>query len=100
MIDKLRCVLPDTISDIPNLISIYLFGSVARGTYNESSDIDLLFTFDSGLNSVLIPDRITIIQNLELTLANYFNRPVQIVGPYELRFFTGYEQDLKLLYKV
>lgn len=78
-ISTIRDRLVETIS--PR--KIYLFGSFAKGTYNENSDYDFYIIMPDGAE-----DRIAISQRAYKALRGVRKRPVDIVVGYEKIFDT------------
>jgi predicted nucleotidyltransferase len=71
IIEKLKEIKPKLVED--GIEKIAIFGSYAKDTNNESSDIDILYQADSkGLNYSQI-------LRLEDTLNNIFNKDIDLV---------------------
>jgi predicted nucleotidyltransferase len=71
-------------------MELFIFGSTARHTRTASSDIDILVQYKSLdvydiNNSIFLNSHLTNIIAQKLTIFSGFE--LQIVGPYELRFF-------------
>jgi len=96
----------ETLSKVNFPVPVYLFGSTARGTCNEKSDIDLLIEFKSLdcrdiNNSCFYRGNIGMTGTLDKIIGDALgNNPItglpfelQLVGPYELRFFEQAKID-------
>jgi len=74
--ESIRQILSDYFANAPpELLAVYLFGSVARGTANESSDVDLGLLYGAPRPATLEALPLT----LEADLERLIGRPVQAV---------------------
>ena len=91
--DDIRAV----ISDNPDLVKkIGIFGSLARGDYNEESDIDLLVRYDSP--PVFSMEKITryceLCCKIQEELSAYYQRSVDIVDVEDDSLSNLYDPDV------
>ena len=71
----LRDRIRDTFEDVPEALSVYVFGSVARDTAGPASDVDVAVLFDRTPPSTLMGPRLSLEGRLEQALG----RPVDLV---------------------
>ena len=59
----------EEISKHYNIKEVYIFGSYAKGTSNEDSDIDIAIILDSSINTIdLMVELMTLTQNIDLRI--------------------------------
>ena len=70
-------------------LAIFLYGSVARGTEDKRSDVDLLVIFDTNKNPDLFKDRDDI-SKIALDLEKKYDKNIQLI--FTNRYFDGVDQ--------
>ncbi|CAJ37590.1 nucleotidyltransferase domain-containing protein [Methanocella arvoryzae] len=87
-IDKVTGRIRD---EIPGIVSVYLFGSIAKGTYDENSDYDIAVIVNE-----LPEDDIGKISNIRYSLLDQLKRPLDIV----ILALSDLEHPSPLLYEI
>lgn len=97
-------IIEKNLSDVYKLckkyyvLKLYLFGSVAKGKYNNDSDIDLVVYF---LPEIPIDDYADNFFDFIYELQNLFNRKIDLVSGKAMKnpfFIQEVEQTKKLIY--